>query len=126
MARFERRMMWRLGLAGIAALFGGIGLQGCGSSKPNPEQTISYIPPRSTAITKVQFDAHLLKGFVLTPNEPGIVSKGPPVRAMCGVFKGSHVGVITFDAMCDDASDKACADIVSVDLDQTRISGPIA
>lgn len=118
---------WLTRMTSMAAATGVLGLQSCGPPPaPNPKEAASYVPLCSTALTKVQFDAHLLEGANLTANDPGIVQQGPPVRVMCGASKGTHIAVITFDAVCDDYSEKACASIVSVDLDQTRISGPIA
>jgi hypothetical protein len=96
-----------------------------GAAEPSPAHPDSYLPLCAAAITKVQFTRHLLEGAHLTPNDPGILQKGPPVRVMCGVFRGSHVGKITFDAICSDATTPACESIQSVDLDGVKISGRI-
>ena len=113
-------------MTSIVAVAGLLGLQACGSGKPDPKRGATYVPLCATALTKVQFDAGLLEGANLTPNEPQIVQQGPPVRVMCGAFKGSHVAVITFEVACDDPSEKACANVLSIDMNGERISGPIA
>ena len=117
---------WSTRATSIFAAMGLLGLQACGSGTPDPKLGASYVPLCATALTQVQFDAHMLEGANLTPNEPQIVQQGPPVRVMCGAMRGTHVAVITFDAVCDDPSEKACANVLSVDFDQIRISGPIA
>lgn len=52
------------------------------------------MPLCATAMTKVQFDAHLLKGANLTVNDPQVVQVGPPVRVMCGASMGTHKAAI--------------------------------
>ena len=116
---------WRSRATSMLAAVGLLSLQACGSGVPDPKLGETYLPLCATALTKVQFDAHLLEGANLTANAPQIVQQGPPVRVMCGAAKGTHIAVITFDVVCDDASEKACANVLSVDLDQTRIAGPI-
>ena len=93
---------------------------------PSASNPRSYVPLCAGALTKVKFDAHMLEGATLTPNDPGIVQVGPPVRVMCGAMSGTHVAVITFDAVCDDFSTAACVDIVSVTVDGEPLLGHVS